>query len=149
MYVALTCAACSGMPPRHHDRAQFAQLDAAHGQHFLNSLDWAELAREQQTSAIYMGVSKLDEITRQLLAHGPGPDTPFVLIEEGSLPTQRTLAGTLANLPMLASRYAIHAPALLILGEVAAQAEAFHWHGELLGADRHEVIPRTRLADAA
>jgi uroporphyrin-III C-methyltransferase / precorrin-2 dehydrogenase / sirohydrochlorin ferrochelatase len=131
---ALACAAYSGVPLTHRDHAQSVRLITAHCQQSLDTLDWTELARERQTLAFYMGVSKLDEITAQLLAHGRAPDTPFALVENGSLPNQRTLTGTLGDLPPLAARHAIQAPALLILGEVAALAGIAHWHGELLGA---------------
>jgi uroporphyrin-III C-methyltransferase / precorrin-2 dehydrogenase / sirohydrochlorin ferrochelatase len=145
---ALACAAYSGVPLTHRDHAQSVRFVTAHCQHSVNSLDWAELARERQTLAFYMGVSKLEEVTSQLLAHGRAPDTPFALIENGSLPSQRTLTGELADLPALAARHAIQAPALLILGEVAAQAGAAHWYGELLEADlRSSLLPR--FANAA
>ncbi|GLQ98417.1 siroheme synthase [Dyella mobilis] len=131
---ALACAAYSGVPLTHRDHAQSVRLVTAHCQQSLDTLDWADLARERQTLAVYMGVAKLEEITRQLVAHGRSASTPFALVENGSLPTQRTLVGTLGELPALATRHAVRAPALLILGEVAAQAESSHWYGELLGA---------------
>ena len=146
---ALACAAYSGVPLTHRDRAQSVRLVTAHCQHSLNTLDWADLAREKQTLAVYMGVSKLDELTQQLLAHGRAPDTPFALIENGSLPTQRTLTGALNDLPTLATRHAIHAPAMLILGEVAALADAAHWYGELLGIPPRHSVTAHALADAA
>ena len=71
------------------------------------------------------------------------------MIENGSLPQQRTLTGKLGDLPALATRHAIRAPALLILGEVAAQADAAHWYGELLGDSRHHLIAPRTLANAA
>jgi uroporphyrin-III C-methyltransferase / precorrin-2 dehydrogenase / sirohydrochlorin ferrochelatase len=146
---ALACAAYSGVPLTHRDHAQSVRLVTAHCQHSLNTLDWAELARERQTLVFYMGVSKLDDITRQLLAHGRAPDTPFVLIENGSLPTQRTLAGPLNALPTLATQHAIQAPALLILGEVASLAQASHWYGEWLDTTLRERVTVADLADAA
>ena len=146
---ALACAAYSGVPLTHRDYAQSVRLATAHCQHSFNSLDWAELARERQTLAFYMGVSKLDEITAQLLAHGRAPSTPFALIENGSLPNQRTLSGVLGDLPALAAQHAIHAPALLILGEVAALAGESHWYGELLGSPPARTTQHPTLADAA
>jgi uroporphyrin-III C-methyltransferase/precorrin-2 dehydrogenase/sirohydrochlorin ferrochelatase len=146
---ALACAAYSGVPLTHRDHAQSVRLVTAHCQHALSTLDWAELARERHTLAVYMGVSKLDEITGQLLAHGRASDTPFALIENGSLPNQRTLTGTLGDLPALAARHAIRAPALLILGEVAALGDASHWYGELLDSTPARVAPHPELADAA
>ncbi|GLQ45003.1 siroheme synthase [Dyella lipolytica] len=146
---ALACAAYSGVPLTHRDHAQSVRLVTAHCQHSFNTLDWAELARERQTLAVYMGVSKLDELTRQLLAHGRAADTPFALIENGSLPSQRTLTGTLGDLPALAAQHAIRAPALLILGEVAASAAASHWYGELLDLPTRHPVTANALADAA
>lgn len=147
---ALACAAYSGVPLTHRDHAQSVRLVTAHCQQSLNTLDWSELARERQTLAIYMAASQLDELTRQLLAHGRAGDTPFALIENGSLPQQRTLTGKLEDLPALATRHAIGAPALLILGEVAAQADAAHWYGERLGAPPgHGTMFSPDLANAA
>jgi uroporphyrin-III C-methyltransferase / precorrin-2 dehydrogenase / sirohydrochlorin ferrochelatase len=146
---ALACAAYSGVPLTHRDHAQSVRLVTAHCQHSLDTLDWADLARERQTLVFYMGVSKLDDITRQLLAYGRAPDTPFALIENGSLPTQRTLAGPLNALPALAAQHAIQAPALLILGEVASLAQASHWYGEWLDTTLRERVTVADLADAA
>jgi uroporphyrin-III C-methyltransferase/precorrin-2 dehydrogenase/sirohydrochlorin ferrochelatase len=69
------------------------------------------------------------------------------LVENGSLPNQRTLIGTLGELPARARHHVIIAPALLILGEVAALASILHWHGELL--DAHLPTSDVLLADAA
>jgi uroporphyrin-III C-methyltransferase/precorrin-2 dehydrogenase/sirohydrochlorin ferrochelatase len=137
------------VPLTHRAHAQSVRLVTAHCRQSLDTLDWRELARERQTLAFYMGADQLDEITRQLLAHGRGADTPFALVENGSLPQQRTLGGTLADLPALARRHAMRAPALLILGDVAADACASHWYGEWLGdRPRRDPVPHA-LADAA
>jgi len=86
-------------------------------------VDGEALAAPGQTLAIYMGVGELDALSRSLIADGRDAGTPCVLVENASLPQQRTLAGTLAGLPALAREHAVHAPALLIVGEVAAQAQ--------------------------
>jgi uroporphyrin-III C-methyltransferase / precorrin-2 dehydrogenase / sirohydrochlorin ferrochelatase len=146
---AVACAAYSGIPLTHRDHAQSVRLVTAQCRQSVDTLDWAGLARERDTLAIYMGVSKLDEVTAQLLAHGRAPDTPFALIENGSLPSQRTLSGVLRDLPALAQRYAVSAPALLILGEIAAQAEEAHWFGEWLGPEPVRTASHPALANAA
>ena len=146
---ALACAAYSGVPLTHRDHAQSVRLVTAHCQQSFNTLDWSELASERQTLAIYMGVGQLDHLTQQLLAHGRDASTPFAIIENGTLPQQRTLTGRLGDLPALATRYSIRAPALLIMGEVAAQADAAHWYGELLGDPVHHQLVSRAFADAA
>lgn len=146
---ALACAAYSGVPLTHRDHAQSIRLVTAHCQQSFNTLDWSELARERQTLAIYMGVGQLDELTHQLLAHGREASTPFVMIENGTLPQQRTLRGELGDLPALAMHHGIRAPALLILGEVATQAGVAHWYGELLGDPARQLAASGTLAHAA
>jgi uroporphyrin-III C-methyltransferase/precorrin-2 dehydrogenase/sirohydrochlorin ferrochelatase len=147
---AVACAAYSGVPLTHRGHAQSVRLVTAHGQSSSNTLDWRELAHERQTLAIYMGVGQLEELTAQLIAHGRAASTPFALVENGTLPQQRTLTGTLGDLPRLATQHAIAAPALLILGEVAAQAERSHWFGELLSElPSQTAAPAAVLADAA
>lgn len=126
---ALACAAYSGIPLTHRDHAQSVRFVTAHCQRSVDTLDWAALAQERQTLAVYMGVAGLDTLRARLLAHGRAASTPFALIENGSRPEQRVITGTLADLPDTARRHAVVSPALLILGEVAALATELHWFG--------------------
>lgn len=141
---AVACAAYAGVPLTHRDHAQSLRLVTAHCQSSLDTLDWAALAQERQTLAVYMGVGELESLRDRLLAHGRGADTPFALIENGSRAQQRVIVGTLAQLPEQAHRHAVRSPALLILGEVAALATRLHWFGAPpLGVDdlaAHEAM---------
>jgi uroporphyrin-III C-methyltransferase/precorrin-2 dehydrogenase/sirohydrochlorin ferrochelatase len=141
---AAACAAYAGIPLTHRDHAQSVRLVTAHGKDSLDTLDWPALAQERQTLAFYMGVARLDVVQGQLLAHGRAPDTPFAIVENGTRPEQRVVTGRLTDLSHLAQRHAVQSPALLIVGEVAALADALHWFGDApLGADH------APLADAA
>jgi len=148
---AVACAAHAGVPLTHRDHAQSVRLVTAHCRDSLDRIDWAALARERQTLAFYMGIGRLDTVSGKLLAHGRAATTPFALVENGSLTQQRTLTGTLADLPELARRHAFASPAMLIVGEVTALAPTLHWFGELLAYDAAgKALPQTdALADAA
>ncbi len=126
---ALACAAYAGVPLTHRDRAQSVRFVTAHAQHSLDTLDWRSLAQEKQTLAIYMGVALLATLQRRLIDHGRGAQTPFALIENGTSAAQRVITGTLGQLDALAKTYDVHAPALLIVGEVADFARTLHWFG--------------------
>ncbi len=126
---AVACGAFAGIPLTHRDHAQSLRLVTAHGKDDINALDWASLARERQTLAFYMGVAGLDRIRDRLVAHGLDAATPFALVENGSRPEQRVVTGTLADLPALARLHEVRAPALLVVGEVAAFANTLHWFG--------------------
>lgn len=126
---AVACAAYAGIPLTHRDHAQSLRLLTAHAQDGDADHDWTALAQPQQTLAFYMGVSGLARLRDQLMAHGRAASTPFALVENGSRPEQRVIVGTLDELPELARRHAVQAPALLVIGEVAAFATQLHWFG--------------------
>ena len=126
---AVACGAYGGIPLTHRDHAQSLRLVTAHGKDDVDALDWASLARGRQTLAFYMGVAGLERIRERLVAHGLPASTPFALVENGSRPEQRVVAGALADLPDLARLHEVRAPALLVVGEVAAFANTLHWFG--------------------
>jgi uroporphyrin-III C-methyltransferase/precorrin-2 dehydrogenase/sirohydrochlorin ferrochelatase len=127
---AVACAAYAGISLTHREHAQSVRLLTAHCKDSMDTLDWAALAGERQTLAVYMGLAQLSHLTERLLAHGRAPDTAFALIENGTLPQQRVLRGELHTLPALASAHHIEAPALLVIGQVATMADELGWFGE-------------------
>ncbi|GLQ89257.1 uroporphyrinogen-III C-methyltransferase [Dyella flagellata] len=135
---AVACAAYAGIPLTHREHARSVHLLTGHGKESLEAMDWPALAQDHQTLAIYMGVARLEEFTQRLLEHGRRPDTPFVIVENGTLPQQRVLGGALHELPTLAKEHAIHPPALLIIGEVAALARDHAWFG--IQNDAHRTL---------
>jgi uroporphyrin-III C-methyltransferase / precorrin-2 dehydrogenase / sirohydrochlorin ferrochelatase len=128
------------VPLTHRDHAQSVRFVTAHCQSSRDTLDWAALAQERQTLAVYMGVAELAGLQARLVDYGRAPSTPFALIENGSRPDQRVITGTLANLAERAAFHAVRSPALLILGEVAALATSLAWFGRPpLGATVHAI----------
>jgi uroporphyrin-III C-methyltransferase len=113
-------AACAGMPLTHRDHAGTLVFATGHrctgGDGDGVDLDWPTLARPRQTVVIYMGVGALPLICAQLVRHGLDPDTPAAVIERATLPTQRTVAGTVQTLPALALVHDVRAPALIMIG---------------------------------
>lgn len=128
---AVACAAYAGIPLTHREHARSVHLLTGHGKESLDAMDWPALAQDHQTLAVYMGVARVEEFTQRLLEHGRRGDTPFAIIENGTLPQQRVVTGVLRDLPMRAKELDIHPPALLIVGEVAALAEAHAWFGNV------------------
>lgn len=126
---AVACAAYAGIPLTHREYAQSLRILTVQAKSGEAEHDWAALAAPGQTLAFYMGVSSLQRLRDKLVQHGLAATTPFALIENGSRPQQRVVAGTLAELPALAQTHAVQAPALLVIGEVAAFATQLHWFG--------------------
>ena len=86
--------------------------------------DWSALARSGTTLVIYMGLAALPEIVPQLIAGGLSASTPAAVIAHGTLPTQRQVVGTLADIAALAHDAELPAPALIVVGDVAAYARS-------------------------
>jgi uroporphyrin-III C-methyltransferase/precorrin-2 dehydrogenase/sirohydrochlorin ferrochelatase len=127
---AIACAAYAGIPLTHREHAHSVRFITAHCQGSIDTLDWQALARERQTLAVYMGVAQLSLFRDRLLQHGRAPSTPIALIERGTQRNQRVISGVLRDLPELARSHQIEAPAMLIVGEVAALADQLRWFGE-------------------
>jgi uroporphyrin-III C-methyltransferase/precorrin-2 dehydrogenase/sirohydrochlorin ferrochelatase len=121
---ALGCAAAVGIPLTHRDHAQAVTLATGHGKDGEPELDWATLAKLNQTLAIYMGVGAAGRIATQLIRHGLDPATPVAVIENGTLPSQRAVYGRLSGLGLLVRQSGIAGPALIVVGSVAALADA-------------------------
>jgi len=117
---AAGCAAYSGIPLTHRNLSQSVALVTAHGKDSVDSLDWPALARERQTLAFYMAVQRFPDLMNHLIDNGRSADTPVAIIENGTTPRQRVIRGTLGQLTLLAEANKVAAPAMLIVGEVAA-----------------------------
>ena len=126
---AVACAAYAGIPLTHRGLARSLQLLTAQARDGDADHDWPSLAKPGQTLAFYMGVAGLARVQERLLAHGLPAATPFALVENGSRPEQRVIVGQVDDLARLAAAHAVQAPALLVIGEVAAFATRLHWFG--------------------
>lgn len=124
---ACGAAAFSGIPLTHRDHAQACLFVTGHLKDGTCSLDWPALVRPRQTLVIYMGVLALPEISRQLIAHGMPPETPAACIRKATQPEQKTLIGTIGDLPQRVADAHLRPPALLIIGSVVAMREQMNW----------------------
>jgi uroporphyrinogen III methyltransferase/synthase len=89
--------------------------------------DWSKLATATQTLVIFMGVRKLDSLMKLLIEHGRPADTPVAVVQWASLPTQRTVTGTLADIHQRASEAGLGLPALTIVGDVVRLRDNLRW----------------------
>jgi uroporphyrin-III C-methyltransferase len=86
-----------------------------------STLNWQALAQSGTTLVVYMGVAKLDEVRRELLAGGMAGDTPVAMIENASLPQQRVCFSDVSGMQTAALAFDLKAPAVMVIGEVVAQ----------------------------
>ena len=84
-------------------------------------MDWSRLP-PGGTIAVYMGVSRIRGVARDLAKAGLPPDTPVVVVENGTRGAERIVRGTLAGLPETVEKAGVRSPAILFAGKAAAAA---------------------------
>ena len=121
------CAAYAGIPLTHRDHAQSVRFVTGHLKDGSCDLPWTDLVAPGQTLVFYMGLVGLPQICNELIAHGRGGDTPAALVQQGTTQNQRVFTGTLASLPQLVAEHEVHAPTLVIVGEVVQLRDKLAW----------------------
>jgi uroporphyrin-III C-methyltransferase len=118
---ALAASASAGAPLTHRGSAQAVTFVTGHAAHGDPDLDWASLARPNQTVVVYMGVSTAGLIAERLTAAGRAVSTPALIVENASRADERRILTTLADLASAAE--GLKGPALLMVGEAMAMAD--------------------------
>jgi siroheme synthase len=73
------------------------------------------------TLVYYMGLGRIDATCAALIASGRSSDTPAAVVSRATLPDERTVIGTLANIALRVRAAGLDAPALLFVGDVVAR----------------------------
>jgi siroheme synthase len=68
-----------------------------------------------------MAVANLGAITTALIAGGRKPATPAAVVENASLPQQRVIEATLADVAAVAAEHSVVPPAVVIVGDVVGR----------------------------
>lgn len=126
---AMGAAAYSGIPltyPGGGDTLTFVRGNEGSA-NTLPDVDWASLATLDGTIVCYAGPDQLPEMLSALLKAGRPEDDTAALIYDGTLPTQHTTLGTLAEIAYLVNNRTERRPAILVIGRVAALREHLRW----------------------
>lgn len=124
---AAGCASYAGIPLTHRDYAQSVIFVTGQLKDGTVDLEWQTLAQPRQTVVVYMGMAGLDIICKKLVEHGVSAQMPAALVQQGTTPSQRVFIGTLNTLSDLVAQHEVHAPTLLIIGEVVQLHDQLNW----------------------
>jgi uroporphyrinogen III methyltransferase/synthase len=126
---ALAAAACAGVPLTH--RAHSSAVVFLTGHEDPNKPDaairWEDYGTLGATLCIYMGMKNLETITRRLQAGGLAPRTPVAIVQSATTGDHRQFLSTLDRVALDSEHAGFGAPAIVIIGEVAALAEKLAW----------------------
>jgi len=142
----VAASAYAGIPVTHREEASAVAFLTGHEDPGKDgsALDWDALAAFPGTLVFYMGVKRLTENAAALIAAGRDPEEPAAAIERGTMAGQRTVLATLGTLAETVEREAIAAPALIVVGPVAARREQLAWVERRPLHGRRIVVTRAR-----
>jgi len=125
----LAAPAYAGIPVTHRGLSSAVALVTGHAAQDAadEGVNWASLATFPGTLVLYMGVRSLPAITEALIAGGRAASEPVAIVEGGTLPHQRVVAGTLQTIAEIARREDIRAPSITVVGAVAALSQQLSW----------------------
>jgi uroporphyrin-III C-methyltransferase len=117
----LAAATALGVPLTHREHAQGVVFLTGHPRRGAEPPDWKSLAAAARdarlTLVIYMGVASARRIQDDLLTALP-PHTPVAVVQRASLPGQRHVVATLANLADTIARAGLGSPSVIVVGDV-------------------------------
>ena len=142
--------AAAGIPVTYRGEAVRLTFVTAH-EGGAPQVRWDLLAQDRHATLVgYMGVSTLAEVSAALIAGGMSSTTPAAVIEQGTLARQRSVRAPLAEIAKVAASSGIKPPAIFVIGQVVAHAEALESPEPRLlrGARLGMFAPRSELSEA-
>jgi uroporphyrinogen III methyltransferase/synthase len=126
---ALAAGSCAGISITHREMASAVAFVTGqeHEDKEATDIDYAALAHFPGTLVFYMGVTTAPRWSQALIAAGKPAETPVAVVRRCSLPDQRTIHCSLAEVGERIAAERMRPPAVVIVGEVARPAPALAW----------------------
>lgn len=140
---ALAVPAYAGIPVTHRDYAKSVAIITASSKEgeTLNDIH----IPDAETLVFLMPMTPLADLCKRLSTHAKFTEnTPAALLYRGTTADQKTLIGTLKNLPELRDQNAITPPAILVVGPVAKLAQELNWRDRLALFGQRIILLRTQ-----
>jgi uroporphyrin-III C-methyltransferase/precorrin-2 dehydrogenase/sirohydrochlorin ferrochelatase len=117
---AFAAPASAGIPATMRGVSSSVAITTAQGGDCLDRI--GDLARAADTLIVLMARANLVEVAAAV-ARSVGGSRPAALVSNATLPDERSVSGTIADIAHLADRDAITTPATLIVGEVVTRGQ--------------------------
>jgi uroporphyrin-III C-methyltransferase / precorrin-2 dehydrogenase / sirohydrochlorin ferrochelatase len=114
----------AGIPVTHRGATQQFHVISVHvppGDE-RSTVDWEALARGNGTLVLMMAVERIGTVAGALIRYGRPASTPVSVIADGTMPTQRIMDATLADVGRRVADEGVRPPAVVVVGEVVAVA---------------------------
>jgi uroporphyrinogen III methyltransferase/synthase len=143
---AIAGPAYAGIPVTHREKNSHVTFFTGHEDPTKekSSIDFGALARLGGTQVMFMGMQRLESITREMLAHGMRADLPVALIRWATTGQQQTLVGTLQDIAQQAHKEKFSAPAIAVFGDVVSLRKNLGWFENQTLSGKRIVVTRSR-----
>lgn len=136
----LGIAAYTGVPLTHREHTSAVTFVTGHN---IDQIDWGRVGASE-TVVVFMGLTAIAGISRELIAKGRSGDTPAMAVRWATRPDQETVEGTLADLPDRIAAAGMKPPATIVIGEVVRLRQRLGWFEQLPLFGQRIVITRDR-----
>jgi uroporphyrinogen III methyltransferase/synthase len=139
-------AASMGIPLTHRKDSSAVVLVTGHEdpEKTETAIDWEKYAKLGATLCIYMGLTKIDTISKKLIKAGMNPKTPVAIVRWATLPTQESCIGRLDTIAVSVADADLKPPAMIIVGDVVKDAPKHSWFEQKPLFGKRIAITRTR-----
>lgn len=143
---AIAVPAFAGIPVTHRHYTSTVAFITGHEDPTKNSeeIDWEYLAHFPGTLVVLMGVRRIGDNVRRLIAGGKPPDTPVAVISWGTTPRQQGVYGSLSDIVELVEEEGVIAPAVMVIGDVVSLRDSLSWFEKLPLFGKKIIVTRTR-----
>ena len=119
---AIGIAAEAGIPVTHRGASRSLHILTGHTSDTADGLpeELDRLAQTDGTLVFLMGLAQLEHIAQRLMAAGKPGDTPAAVLSGGNSKNPACVRGTLMTIAQAARAQQVQAPAIIVIGEVAA-----------------------------
>jgi uroporphyrinogen III methyltransferase / synthase len=139
--------AYAGIPLTHRELVTQTVFVTAHESHDKSEaqVEWELLAKMKNASlVIYMGAKTIGKTVKMLMDYGMAPDMPAAVIENGTLPHQRSIAGTISNIADLIAEHGFHPPLITIIGNTITLQKELNMIKQRPLMGRRIIVTRAR-----
>jgi uroporphyrinogen III methyltransferase/synthase len=103
---------------------------------------WQKLATATDTICIFMGMRRIEEIMKAIIAGGRSAETEVAVVHWAARPEQRVVSGTLSSIAARVRAEGITNPAVIIVGQVVALREQLRWFDNRPLFGKSLLVPR-------
>lgn len=143
---AVAAPAYAGIPLTHREAASsFTVVSAVEDASKSESaIPWDALARTGGTLVVMMGWDALPRVVERLLEAGMPPSMPAAVVQWGTEPFQKTIAGILDNIVERARAADLGPPVVVVIGRVVALRKEIRWYEDKPLFGKRVLVTRSR-----